>query len=60
MCKAQFRVNNGWHGTDKSWKFTSSNSSHLGGWQNSNFGGDLIDDSGRNIGVNAILVCMVV
>ena len=60
LCKAQFRVNNGWHGTDKSWKFTSSNSSHLGGWQNSNFGGDLIDDSGRNIGVNAILVCMVV
>jgi len=49
LCKAQFRVYNCWHGTDKSWKFTSSNSSHLGSWQNSNFGGDLIDDSGRNI-----------
>ncbi len=49
LCKAQFKLDKGWLVTDRSWKFTPSNTSHLGGWQNSNFGGDFIDDSGRNI-----------
>lgn len=49
LCRAQFKINNEWFATDKSWKFTSSNTSHYGGWQNSNFGGDFIDDSGRDI-----------
>jgi len=49
LCKAQFKINNDWLATDKSWKFTSSNTSHYGYWQNSNFGGDIIDDSGRDI-----------
>ena len=49
LCKAQFKVNKGWLSTDGSWKFTPSNTSHLGEWQNSNFGGDFVDDSGRNI-----------
>ena len=49
LCKAQIKINNDWFATDKSWKFTSSNTSHYGGWHNSNFGGDFIDDSGRNI-----------
>jgi alpha-L-rhamnosidase len=49
LCRAQFKINKDWYATDKNWKFSSSNTSHLGGWQNSNFGGDFIDDSGRNI-----------
>ena len=49
LCKAQFKINNEWFATDKSWKFSSSNTFHLGAWQNSNFGGDFIDDSGRDI-----------
>ena len=49
LCKSQFKINNDWFATDKSWKFTSSNTSHYGGWQNSNFGGDFIDNSGRDI-----------
>jgi hypothetical protein len=49
LCRAQFKINEDWFATDKNWKFTSSNTSHLGGWQNSDFGGDFIDDSGRNI-----------
>ena len=49
LCKAQFKINNDWLATDKSWKFTSSNTSHYGYWQNGNFGGDIIDDSGRDI-----------
>ena len=49
LCKAQFKVNKDWLSSDGSWKFTPSNTSHLGKWQNSNFGGDFVDDSGRNI-----------
>ena len=49
LCKAQFKINNKWFVTDNSWKFSMSNTFHLGAWQNSNFGGDFIDDSGRDI-----------
>ena len=49
LCRAQFKINNEWFATDKSWKFSLSNTFHLGAWQNSNFGGDFIDDSGRDI-----------
>ncbi len=49
LCRAQFKINNDWFATDKSWKFSLSNTFHLGAWQNSNFGGDFIDDSGRDI-----------
>lgn len=50
LCKAQFNIaEEKWIATDKTWKYAASNTFHLGKWQNSNFGGDLVDDSGRDI-----------
>jgi alpha-L-rhamnosidase len=50
ICKAQFKVGSElWIYTDQSWRFAPSSTYHLGRWKNSDFGGDLIDDSGRDI-----------
>jgi len=50
LCKAQFKIGSEeWITTNESWKYTQSNTFHLGKWQNSDFGGDLIDDSGRDV-----------
>lgn len=50
MCKAQFRIDSeGWITTNKTWKYTRSNTSHLGNWKNSDFGGEFVDNSGRDV-----------
>jgi len=50
LCKAQFRISDDyWIPTDRTWKYAPSNTSHLGAWNNSNFGGDYVDDSGRDV-----------
>ncbi len=50
FCKAQFKIGpEQWISTKKSWKYAPSNTYHIGRWQNSDFGGDLVDDSGRDM-----------
>ncbi|MFH0756840.1 MAG: alpha-L-rhamnosidase N-terminal domain-containing protein [Bacteroidota bacterium] len=50
LCKAQIKIGEEqWIGTDESWKCSPGNTFHQGGWQNSNFGGDLINGSAHNI-----------
>ncbi len=50
LCKAQFKIGpEQWITTNDTWRFTPSNTYHLGKWQNSDFGGDLVDDSGRDM-----------
>lgn len=50
LCKAQFRIGEEqWIATNESWSHTASNTFHLGRWQNSDFGGDLVVDSDRDV-----------
>lgn len=50
LCKAQFKIGDEqWIATNESWRYSASNTYHLGRWQNSDFGGDRVDDSGRDI-----------
>ncbi len=50
LCKAQFKIGKEqWISTNESWKYSPSNTFHLGKWQNSDFGGDFVDASGRDM-----------
>ena len=50
LCKAQFKIGSEqWISTNETWRYAPSNTYHLGRWQNSDFGGDLVDNSGRDM-----------
>ncbi len=50
LCKAQFRIApERWIFTDESWSYSASNTYHLGRWQNSDFGGDLVVDADHDV-----------
>ncbi len=50
LCKAQFKTGKEqWIVTNESWSYSESNTSHLGKWQNSDFGGDLVIDSNHDV-----------
>jgi len=50
LCKAQFMTGPGqWIVTNETWRYMPSNTFHLGRWQNSDFGGDLVVDADRDV-----------
>jgi len=50
LCKAQVRIGEEqWIATNESWRYSPSNTYHLGRWQNSDFGGDLVVDADQDV-----------
>ncbi len=50
LCRAQFRISpEHWIATGESWSYSASNTYHLGRWQNSDFGGDLVVDADHDV-----------
>ena len=50
LCIAQFMTGpEQWITTNETWRYTPSNTYHLGRWQNSDFGGDLVVDADHDV-----------